>query len=340
MAVERRLLHCRLHYCRTFIDTDTAVPDIDLCAPRRSLRARTLPVEPTASDSSSIFDDERAYISNLSDRLDSLWELTAMSPEPDFGSAAVKTFFGHEGIIRRRDEHCDQELLSQEHGDRSRFGGDSGHEQDGKRPREEAFSTNASSTDTRSLVGEGAATGSAKAGEGASEGAACAPGVENRGSTGHPHLCSRPCLYFASGQCANGRSCNFCHAPHSKRLAHLDKKHREALRALPAAKAKALVFPVLQEKAVAFDSSPSTLRALDALARACEVAPGGASAVKSRSDRSLVVALTAVSLRVVLAALHRVAAEEEPWTESVVEAFVEHLRSVAVGRQGASAADA
>mmetsp|Transcript_58480 Transcript_58480/g.169683 ORF Transcript_58480/g.169683 Transcript_58480/m.169683 type:complete len:175 (+) Transcript_58480:93-617(+) len=38
----------------------------------------------------------------------------------------------------------------------------------------------------------------------------------NGGSIGHPVICSRPCLYYTLGECANGDACAFCHMPHPK----------------------------------------------------------------------------------------------------------------------------
>eukprot|EP00441_Pelagodinium_beii_P032853 CAMPEP_0197632348 /NCGR_PEP_ID=MMETSP1338-20131121/9144_1 /TAXON_ID=43686 ORGANISM="Pelagodinium beii, Strain RCC1491" /NCGR_SAMPLE_ID=MMETSP1338 /ASSEMBLY_ACC=CAM_ASM_000754 /LENGTH=487 /DNA_ID=CAMNT_0043203911 /DNA_START=72 /DNA_END=1535 /DNA_ORIENTATION=- len=67
--------------------------------------------------------------------------------------------------------------------------------------------------------------------------------LPNPGSAGHPELCKRPCLYFVAGQCANGTACGFCHLGHSGRVAHLDKRNREALKALP----KELHFRVILE---------------------------------------------------------------------------------------------
>ena len=46
------------------------------------------------------------------------------------------------------------------------------------------------------------------------------------GSRGHPHLCKRPCIYIASGNCAVGAQCKYCHMPHADRPAKLDKQQR------------------------------------------------------------------------------------------------------------------
>jgi len=145
----------------------------------------------------------------------------------------------------------------------------------------------------------------------------------NPGSVGHPELCPRPCLYFLSGSCTNGSECEFCHLPHPKRPAHLDKKHREMLKDLSAGECAALVFPVLAEKVQAMDSSPETLTRLVELANLCgvqataqgwETVSGISSTATSRparSERLLTVALKAMSLRLVLMSMHKTLIEQE-----------------------------
>jgi len=75
--------------------------------------------------------------------------------------------------------------------------------------------------------------------------------AENPGSIGHPNLCPRACIYYAIGNCANGRDCGFCHMPHPKRPARLDKRHREALKKKPFSELVAMLLPLLKEKAAA-----------------------------------------------------------------------------------------
>merc|ERR1712232_1392557 len=70
----------------------------------------------------------------------------------------------------------------------------------------------------------------------------------NPGSVGHPELCSRACLFFIQGQCTNGNSCAFCHQPHPKRAAHLDKRNREILRRLDLSDRFAFMAPILRAK--------------------------------------------------------------------------------------------
>lgn len=88
----------------------------------------------------------------------------------------------------------------------------------------------------------------ARAREAAVGSASSNSGLWNDGSMGHPDLCSRPCLYFASGKCAFGDRCEFCHLPHSKRPVHLSKKHREMMQEMEPASATALILPILEER--------------------------------------------------------------------------------------------
>jgi len=48
---------------------------------------------------------------------------------------------------------------------------------------------------------------------------------------GHPELCTRPCIYFPSGNCAHGLLCRFCHGFHDK-PPHFDKRGRSVMKAL------------------------------------------------------------------------------------------------------------
>lgn len=69
----------------------------------------------------------------------------------------------------------------------------------------------------------------------------------NKGSSGHPNFCGRPCIYFASGICKNGVSCGFCHLGHDGRSASLDKRNRLRLRKLSLAERADLILPMLAE---------------------------------------------------------------------------------------------
>jgi hypothetical protein len=77
--------------------------------------------------------------------------------------------------------------------------------------------------------------------------------LTNPGSRGHPELCSRACLYYGIGKCTNGMNCAFCHAPHSKRTTHLDKRHREMMRSMHFMDRFCLILPILKSKLDALD---------------------------------------------------------------------------------------
>jgi hypothetical protein len=71
----------------------------------------------------------------------------------------------------------------------------------------------------------------------------------NTGSLGHPNFCLRPCLYFAQGTCSNGVDCGFCHLPHNRRSAHLDKRHRLCLSNLSFFERLKVILPAIEERA-------------------------------------------------------------------------------------------
>lgn len=177
-----------------------------------------------------------------------------------------------------------------------------------------------------------AATPSKEAAASASKGAFAEAGEEaptNAGSEGHPHLCSRPCLYFASGSCANRESCGYCHAEHPKRGAQLSRKHREVLQAMPAPVSKAFVLPLLHRKVLDIDPSEDTRRALDVLegAWAAGVAPAARPAAHARGHRALGGALNAMALRPMLSALQLTVFARELGAASAAEALLQQLRA-------------
>eukprot|EP00928_Gymnodinium_smaydae_P069419 TRINITY_DN5289_c1_g1_i1.p1 TRINITY_DN5289_c1_g1~~TRINITY_DN5289_c1_g1_i1.p1 ORF type:complete len:1009 (-),score=220.77 TRINITY_DN5289_c1_g1_i1:125-3151(-) len=131
----------------------------------------------------------------------------------------------------------------------------------------------------------------------------------NPGSMGHPDLCPRPCLYFPVGQCSNGDDCDFCHLPHPRRPSHLNKRHREALKNMPYAKAMAILHPILRQKLKNAVPTPAVLSCLDELLRVAgrEAMEAGAPPAKpSREDRPLQNALRNISLRALLTMMRRI----------------------------------
>mmetsp|Transcript_73296 Transcript_73296/g.210516 ORF Transcript_73296/g.210516 Transcript_73296/m.210516 type:complete len:190 (+) Transcript_73296:1-570(+) len=93
----------------------------------------------------------------------------------------------------------------------------------------------------------------------------------SRGSVGHPELCSRTCLYFATGTCANGSDCDYCHLAHPKRSVHLDKRRRDILRSMPLQEWATLVLPIVQQRIEAVDKSPESQAMLADIAARCGI---------------------------------------------------------------------
>ncbi|CAE7232629.1 unnamed protein product [Symbiodinium sp. CCMP2592] len=77
----------------------------------------------------------------------------------------------------------------------------------------------------------------------------CDAPTQNRGSLGHPTLCSRPCIYFAKqGQCPIGEDCGFCHHHHPS-SPKPDKHQRELMRMMPRAELLSFLAELLRERA-------------------------------------------------------------------------------------------
>mmetsp|Transcript_44518 Transcript_44518/g.105499 ORF Transcript_44518/g.105499 Transcript_44518/m.105499 type:complete len:359 (+) Transcript_44518:112-1188(+) len=89
----------------------------------------------------------------------------------------------------------------------------------------------------------------------------------NPGSLGHPVVCSRPCLFFATGRCQSGSDCTYCHYTHTQRLPHLDKRGRRKLASMAQEDVLAAALPVLQEKARQLGFLQEAKDVLDVLAK-------------------------------------------------------------------------
>eukprot|EP00928_Gymnodinium_smaydae_P077510 TRINITY_DN6088_c0_g1_i1.p1 TRINITY_DN6088_c0_g1~~TRINITY_DN6088_c0_g1_i1.p1 ORF type:complete len:647 (-),score=89.05 TRINITY_DN6088_c0_g1_i1:193-2133(-) len=92
------------------------------------------------------------------------------------------------------------------------------------------------------------------------------PSLENTnvcGSVGHPELCARPCIYAASGKCANGATCGFCHLPHDTRPAHLDKKGRDKMKRMPLEERAAMILPIVRQRAIQLGIREEFIREID-----------------------------------------------------------------------------
>jgi len=139
--------------------------------------------------------------------------------------------------------------------------------------------------------------------------------ASNPGSIGHPELCSRPCLYFAGGECVNGKSCSFCHLPHPKRPPHLDKRHREMLKRMPFAESVSIAMPVLREKTRSLSLGNNVMELLDNLEDVVNhslvngdhgtASSSGLLAKHSLRSRNLQGAMRGITLRSLLSVLDR-----------------------------------
>lgn len=154
------------------------------------------------------------------------------------------------------------------------------------------------------------------------------PAAGSIGSLAHPHLCSRPCLYFASGQCVNGGECGFCHLPHPRREAHLDKKYREILRAMLPGRASALLLPLLWEKMLDVRADEAARAIFHELAGLCG---DGASlrrlpSAMSRGERALLGTLRPMRLRSLLIAAQRCVLHRNPTAQVAADELLAKLR--------------
>lgn len=164
--------------------------------------------------------------------------------------------------------------------------------------------------------------------------------VTNPGSVGHPELCSRACLYFPLGKCSNGVNCQFCHAPHSKRATHLDKRHREMLRAMDFHDRFLLLHPILKSRFLALEVGPDvmeTLQSLYAIAVAT-VDPerrivlesqkwlGPDNKKRAKESRTLQIALKFMSVRSLLTLLHHAPMTENSELYVLVETLMQSIR--------------
>eukprot|EP00747_Dinoflagellata_sp_TGD_P151777 gnl/TRDRNA2_/TRDRNA2_177241_c0_seq9.p1 gnl/TRDRNA2_/TRDRNA2_177241_c0~~gnl/TRDRNA2_/TRDRNA2_177241_c0_seq9.p1 ORF type:complete len:354 (+),score=62.10 gnl/TRDRNA2_/TRDRNA2_177241_c0_seq9:71-1132(+) len=154
--------------------------------------------------------------------------------------------------------------------------------------------------------------------------------VSHSGSVGHPELCSRPCLYYAAGKCVNGNACRFCHEPHPDRAHHLDKHHRQMLKAMPFSTSLHLMSPIIKTKAAALDlPAEFVAQLLDSLEVASivenkyEVETEEAE-IKTHITQSFTRAFRLMSLRSMLATLTRKAKNQH--TQEAIEKVLQAMR--------------
>mmetsp|Transcript_30807 Transcript_30807/g.89520 ORF Transcript_30807/g.89520 Transcript_30807/m.89520 type:complete len:364 (+) Transcript_30807:76-1167(+) len=316
----------------TFIDVEEPIVDSEVIAAARGL-VRSRSAGPVLGHTfggtnrcgdvevADIFSDERSYVSDLSDRLLKLWEDSAKKRA---ARAAAQKGLGailpEQQEVQKSNDTVSNMLL------RAKVGGNVA-----------IVSTHATSVITKTLHTASGETGS----NGSTPPMQLQGG--NEGSVGHPNLCSRPCLYFSLGMCANGVDCEYCHLPHVRRPAHLDKKAREMLHSLPKDRVKALMLPVLREKVVAIDSSEATATVFDdfvnaAMAGGGAVLANSASQVRlSRVDRMLTAALKPLGLRLLLTTFQRCALVDDSAAHDAADALFVQLRSIVAAAHPPSA---
>lgn len=161
---------------------------------------------------------------------------------------------------------------------------------------------------------------------------AAPPGLEglvaarpnNDGSVGHPYFCSRPCMFFFSGNCANTDTCSYCHAPHQKRPVHLDKRNRVLFDNMEADIRTGLLISLLFKKVMELDLFEEVQGLLEDLGAACGVTalerPFDGAAMK-KSDRMLRSALASMAFRSLLIMLERTAGLENPAVAEATQAL-------------------
>lgn len=154
------------------------------------------------------------------------------------------------------------------------------------------------------------------------------PEFNNPGTIGHPELCSRPCLYFVAGTCSNGDNCGFCHAPHSKRATHLDKRHREMVKTMTFNQRFLLIHGILQmkfEKLNVAREAIHVLAKLDALiCKPHEADPEAKQ--RTKQFRTLQVALKSQSVRSLLMLLEHAPMPEDPSLCEMVQLLLQSVR--------------
>ena len=156
-------------------------------------------------------------------------------------------------------------------------------------------------------------------------------GLWNQG-LGHPEMCTRPCLFFAAGQCQNRESCEFCHLPHNRRPTHLDKRNRELLKSFSSEEKLATILPILSEKLQKYCNNPAAFQLLLQLETLSansgvdlEAMSTTSSKQTAKGERTLKSALRAVTLRSLLTLLLRTLPKDDH-VRHVVEAMICSLR--------------
>lgn len=156
--------------------------------------------------------------------------------------------------------------------------------------------------------------------------------VENEGSIGHPFCCSRPCMFFATGTCANAASCSYCHLPHLKRPVHLDRQNRAYFDSLPPHRRVSRLMSLIRKKVTGAGLMDQMGHPLEDLDSACGVlcnreVSTSCHTTCNKNDRALRAALSGMAIRPLLTMLERTVGLGNTEAALAVEAFWSHCRA-------------
>lgn len=149
----------------------------------------------------------------------------------------------------------------------------------------------------------------------------------NDGSTGHPYFCSRPCMFFASGACANTGGCTYCHVPHQKRPTHLDKRSRACFENLTPASRLGLLLSLVRQRLLHLELLDEVQALVDELVDACGLED--CSWEKGRwkkIDGRLRSALTSIDFRPLLVMIGRIV--EDPKVAAATHTLMTRCREL------------
>lgn len=155
--------------------------------------------------------------------------------------------------------------------------------------------------------------------------------IASRGSHGHPSLCARSCLFYASGTCTNGAECDFCHFEHPAPPAMMDKRQRERLMAMSKETAIDLTFLLLGQKVFEVSTAPSIVSAYRKLCEASCAMSGRAELDRriSRADRALTSTFAKMNCRRLIIMLKRTLLREQPEAIAAADHLVQALLQAA-----------
>jgi len=94
----------------------------------------------------------------------------------------------------------------------------------------------------------------------------CHPSI---GSSGHPEMCKRICMFFKRGNCQSGFDCKFCHLPHQQRESHLDKRKRELLSVVAAGTNLRMLMQSMRHRVLSLPYAAAALEFLNTLELLC-----------------------------------------------------------------------